>query len=208
MPGAGQKKLVLIGCAAILLGASATLGGAAGDGGDPLRVCSDPNNLPFSNQDGAGFENKLADLIAEPDTTRARGDSDLVDVLGSAYAATDGDPTTAWTAPQRVVQHKTPPTLSLTLPQPTEVHGLRLVPSRSSVPAHPTMVAVDLGRPSRNRLGDYARVAGVGVINDGHNGHPGITFLGSFSDNCRQGRYQNPRIVCHNRISWSRPVKL
>jgi arabinofuranan 3-O-arabinosyltransferase len=88
---------------------------------------------------------KLADLIAEPDTTRARGDSDLVDVLGSAYAATDGDPATAWTAPQRVVQHKTPPTLTLTLPRRTEVTGLRLVPSRSSVPAHPTVVAVDLG---------------------------------------------------------------
>jgi arabinofuranan 3-O-arabinosyltransferase len=88
---------------------------------------------------------KLADLVAEPDTTRARGDSDLVDVLGSAYAATDGDPATAWTAPQRVVQHKTPPTLTLTLPRPTEVTGLRLVPSRSSVPARPTMVAVDLG---------------------------------------------------------------
>jgi arabinofuranan 3-O-arabinosyltransferase len=88
---------------------------------------------------------KLADLVAEPDTTRARGDSDLVDVLGSAYAATDGDPATAWTAPQRVVQHKTPPTLTLTLPRPTEVTGLRLLPSRSSVPAHPTMVAVDLG---------------------------------------------------------------
>ena len=88
---------------------------------------------------------KLADLIAEPDTTRARGDSDLVDVLGSAYAATDGDPTTAWTAPQRVVQHKTPPTLTLTLPRPTEVTGLRLVPSRSSVPTHPTMIAIDLG---------------------------------------------------------------
>ena len=58
---------------------------------------------------------------------------------------TDGDPATAWTAPQRVVQHKTPPTLTLTLPRPTEVTGLRLVPSRSSVPAHPTMVAVDLG---------------------------------------------------------------
>ncbi|WP_232075587.1 alpha-(1-_3)-arabinofuranosyltransferase [Mycobacterium seoulense] len=88
---------------------------------------------------------KLADLIAEPDTTRARGDADLVDVLGSAYAATDGDPATAWTAPQRVVQHKTPPTLTLALPRPTEVTGLRLVPSRSALPAHPTMVAVNLG---------------------------------------------------------------
>ena len=30
-----------------------------------LRVCSDPNNLPFSNKDGEGFENKLAEMIAK-----------------------------------------------------------------------------------------------------------------------------------------------
>ncbi len=29
-----------------------------------FRVCSDPNNLPFSNEAQQGFENKLADLIA------------------------------------------------------------------------------------------------------------------------------------------------
>src|SRR5918992_286793 len=29
-----------------------------------LRVCADPNNLPFSNQRQEGFENRLADLIA------------------------------------------------------------------------------------------------------------------------------------------------
>jgi quinoprotein dehydrogenase-associated probable ABC transporter substrate-binding protein len=29
-----------------------------------LRVCADPNNLPFSNQQLEGFENKLADMIA------------------------------------------------------------------------------------------------------------------------------------------------
>lgn len=88
---------------------------------------------------------KLADLIAEPNTAVAHGDSDTVDVLGSAYAAADGDPATAWTAPQRVVQHKTPPTLTLRLPRPTEVTGVRLAPSRSTLPAHPTMVAVNLG---------------------------------------------------------------
>ncbi|ATA27416.1 putative membrane protein [Mycobacterium lepraemurium] len=88
---------------------------------------------------------KLADLITEPNTTVAHGDSDTVDVLGSAYAATDGDPATAWTAPQRVVQHKTPPTLTLTLPRPTQVAAVRLVPSRAALPAHPTMVAVNLG---------------------------------------------------------------
>lgn len=31
---------------------------------EELRVCADPNNLPFSNQRGEGFENKLAELIA------------------------------------------------------------------------------------------------------------------------------------------------
>lgn len=29
-----------------------------------LRVCADPNNLPFSNSAGEGFENRLAELIA------------------------------------------------------------------------------------------------------------------------------------------------
>ncbi|WP_243633052.1 alpha-(1-_3)-arabinofuranosyltransferase [Mycobacterium uberis] len=88
---------------------------------------------------------RLADLIAAPNTTRAYGDADTVDILGSAYAATDGDPATSWTAPQRVVEHKTPPTLTVVLPQPTEVAGLRLAPSRSTLPAHPTMVEVNLG---------------------------------------------------------------
>jgi quinoprotein dehydrogenase-associated probable ABC transporter substrate-binding protein len=30
-----------------------------------LRVCADPDNMPFSNAEGQGFENKLAELIAE-----------------------------------------------------------------------------------------------------------------------------------------------
>jgi len=30
-----------------------------------LRVCADPNNLPFSNERGEGFENKVAELIAD-----------------------------------------------------------------------------------------------------------------------------------------------
>lgn len=29
-----------------------------------LRVCADPNNMPFSNVRGQGFENKLAELVA------------------------------------------------------------------------------------------------------------------------------------------------
>ena len=50
-------------CAALLLAAP-----ECGSGARPapvLRVCSDPNNLPFSNQREEGFENRLARLIAK-----------------------------------------------------------------------------------------------------------------------------------------------
>ncbi len=30
-----------------------------------LRVCADPNNLPFTNQRGEGFENRIAELVAK-----------------------------------------------------------------------------------------------------------------------------------------------
>ncbi|HVX04959.1 MAG TPA: quinoprotein dehydrogenase-associated putative ABC transporter substrate-binding protein [Rhodanobacteraceae bacterium] len=33
--------------------------------GTQLRVCADPNNLPFSNRAGQGFENKLAGMLAQ-----------------------------------------------------------------------------------------------------------------------------------------------
>ena len=88
---------------------------------------------------------KLADLIAQPGAARASGDADVIDVDGSAFAAADGDPRTSWIAPQNVVHDRTPPTLTLKLPRPTEVTGLRLTSSASSVPAHPRLVAVDLG---------------------------------------------------------------
>ena len=87
----------------------------------------------------------LADLVAAPGAARALGDADPIDVLGSAYAAADGDPGTSWTAPQSVVQHKMPPTLTLKLPTRSEVAGLRITPSSLVLPAHPTLVAIDLG---------------------------------------------------------------
>ncbi len=88
---------------------------------------------------------KLADMVAQPDAARASGDADVIDVQGSAYAAADGDPGTSWIAPQRVVHDRTPPNLTLRLPRPTEVAAVRFTPSASSVPAHPKLVAVDLG---------------------------------------------------------------
>lgn len=57
--------------AAIALTASAAMGQAPGLGAsielvDPhaFRVCADPRNLPFSDQAGEGFENKIAELLA------------------------------------------------------------------------------------------------------------------------------------------------
>jgi arabinofuranan 3-O-arabinosyltransferase len=97
----------------------------------------------------------LADLIRQPGTARAEGDSDPIDVLGSVYAATDGDPHTAWIAPQRVAQFRTPPNLTLKLPSAREVGGLRLTPSSSTLPAHPRLVAIDLGDgPQVRQLAD------------------------------------------------------
>ena len=36
----------------------------------PLRVCADPNNLPFSNARGEGFDNRVAELLARELGTR------------------------------------------------------------------------------------------------------------------------------------------
>ncbi len=43
---------------------AACLCGQASAAGGFLRVCADPDNMPFSNDKGEGFENKLAELIA------------------------------------------------------------------------------------------------------------------------------------------------
>jgi quinoprotein dehydrogenase-associated probable ABC transporter substrate-binding protein len=55
--------------AAAWIGGAAMLGvaslGAAPASAAPLRVCADPDNMPFSNEKGEGFENKLAELIAQ-----------------------------------------------------------------------------------------------------------------------------------------------
>ncbi|MBV9981110.1 substrate-binding domain-containing protein [Bradyrhizobium sp.] len=47
---------------AVVIGLATTAAGAADD---EFRVCADPNNLPFSNGAEAGFENKLAAMVAD-----------------------------------------------------------------------------------------------------------------------------------------------
>ena len=49
---------------ALLIGLAAAMAAPAASAPKVLTVCADPNNLPFSNQAGEGFENKLAELIA------------------------------------------------------------------------------------------------------------------------------------------------
>lgn len=38
---------------------------AFGDQGEPIRVCADPDNLPYSNTALQGFENKIAELVGK-----------------------------------------------------------------------------------------------------------------------------------------------
>lgn len=62
--GAPALLLALAGCAAPPP-AHAPFGEAAQAAPDVLRVCADPNNLPFSNERGEGFENRIAAIVAD-----------------------------------------------------------------------------------------------------------------------------------------------
>jgi len=58
IPRSIRGLLLLIPCMAI----------AAADTPEPpkaLRICADPDNLPFSDKEGQGFENRIASLVAE-----------------------------------------------------------------------------------------------------------------------------------------------
>ena len=76
MINAALRRWLLISLLAfiVLLIDREVLRAQATDGADPsielvdpkvLRVCADPRNLPFSNEKGEGFENKLGELFAE-----------------------------------------------------------------------------------------------------------------------------------------------
>jgi quinoprotein dehydrogenase-associated probable ABC transporter substrate-binding protein len=76
MTDAGRRHwllVLLVAVAALLLGRGVAVAQINETGDlsielvDPkvLRVCADPRNLPFSNEKGEGFENKLAELFAD-----------------------------------------------------------------------------------------------------------------------------------------------
>lgn len=54
-----------LGLALALVGLIGTASPASATPDGELRVCADPNNLPFSNSTEAGFENRLASMVAE-----------------------------------------------------------------------------------------------------------------------------------------------
>jgi mxaJ protein len=51
--------------AAVVLSSAVAISSRADEVDKVLRVCQDPNNLPFSNTQGEGIENKLAELFAK-----------------------------------------------------------------------------------------------------------------------------------------------
>jgi arabinofuranan 3-O-arabinosyltransferase len=89
----------------------------------------------------------LEALLSDHSRPVARGQGDVGDLRGSAFAATDGDPRTSWSAPEDSVRNPTggKPTLTLELPEPALVTGLEITPSLGGLPAAPTSVAVNLG---------------------------------------------------------------
>jgi mxaJ protein len=60
-PGRAAACCVFAARLVLLLSVMATAGAASSR---ELRVCADPNNLPFSNAAGEGFENRIVELLA------------------------------------------------------------------------------------------------------------------------------------------------
>jgi mxaJ protein len=59
------KHFATAALAAVVLSAAFVNAANADEVDKVLRVCQDPNNLPFSNTKGEGIENKLAELLAK-----------------------------------------------------------------------------------------------------------------------------------------------
>ena len=60
MPGRGARRLALLAAMTACVGVA-----AAAEPQRVLAVCADPSNLPFSNERGEGFENRIAAVLAD-----------------------------------------------------------------------------------------------------------------------------------------------
>jgi arabinofuranan 3-O-arabinosyltransferase len=105
---------------------------------------------------------ELEALLTDPDRPVARGEADVGDLRGSAFAATDADPRTSWVAPEDTVRDPAgpKPTLTVELPKPALVTGLEVTPPMGALPARPTSLSVNLGDGPQVRALDTGTPAG------------------------------------------------
>ncbi|WP_278261128.1 alpha-(1-_3)-arabinofuranosyltransferase [Nocardia sp. AG03] len=134
---------------------------------EPLTVGTD---LTVRTRPGPALEA----LLTDPTRPVARGKADVADLRGAAFAATDGDPKTTWTAPESTVREPLggKPTLVLELPEPAEVTGLDITTALGGLPATATSVVVNLGNgpqvrelPDREH-GEPARISLYPTVTD------------------------------------------
>ncbi|MCA2209650.1 alpha-(1-_3)-arabinofuranosyltransferase [Nocardia rosealba] len=113
---------------------------------EPMRVSTD---LTVRTRPGPALEA----LLTDPTRPIARGKADVADLRGAAFAATDGDPRTTWTAPEATVRGLAgaKPTLVLELPEPALVTGLDITTALGGLPATATSVLVNLGNGPQMR---------------------------------------------------------
>ncbi|MEV0294496.1 alpha-(1-_3)-arabinofuranosyltransferase family protein [Nocardia sp. NPDC050710] len=122
---------------------------------EPMRVTP---QLTVRTRQGPALEALLTDRSRPV----ARGKADVGDLRGAAFAATDGDVRTTWTAPEDSVRNTSgaKPTLTIELPEPALVTGLDLTSSLGGLPAAPTSVSVNLGNGPQVRELDTDRAPG------------------------------------------------
>jgi len=92
----------------------------------------------------------LGELLAVFGRIAVTGPAAVSDPRGNAGAMVDGDPGTAWIAPEPTDRESARPELTVSLPQPSRVTGLRLT-APDGYPAAPTRVEVDLGTGVQKR---------------------------------------------------------
>ncbi|MCE5287835.1 MAG: alpha-(1-_3)-arabinofuranosyltransferase [Nocardiaceae bacterium] len=97
------------------------------------------------------------------------GGANVADVRGSAFAATDGDVRTTWTAPDSTVSTTGGrATITVLLPAPRLVTGIRLTRSLGQLPAAPQHVSVNLGAGPQSLTVPSSSTATIAV-------HPQVT---------------------------------
>ena len=73
-----------------------------------FRACADPRDLPFSNEAGEGFENKIAELFARSSASRSPTRSIPTRPASSATRSTRIVATSSWELPKATTSFNRP----------------------------------------------------------------------------------------------------